>query len=197
MTSTMTTTGWTVAVQGGEPVPAEVTVTQEVEYVRSYSAVLPDPKWRYTDSHGHEHRWAQTGRNRGSDALPSLVASERHVPCDGSCGGVCGGEGYHITVYHCTGCGDEVEPEFVPDYEARSHGIPFKGMRSMSAELSGWPFQGKSVAHNRWFPAVMVDPQGDEVRARVMVTEYRYEGNMKPGTVHVSLAVRPEVTADV
>lgn len=59
-----------------------------VEYVRSLRAVLPDPAWRHVDEHGHEHRWAHTGRGvfGHADALPTLEGSRVPVACDGSCG---------------------------------------------------------------------------------------------------------------
>lgn len=195
MTSSMTSDGWTVSVDGGPPVPADVTVTQEWEYIRSYSAVLPDPKWRFIDSHGHEHRWAETGRDRGPDALPTLVQTYRHVECDGSCGNWdC--DGYDLPVWHCRECGDEVEPGFKPDYEAQTTGIPFEGMRSMSATVKAWPFGSRWVSGYKWMPAILVDPDGQEIRATVMLTEYERSMSMHGETAKVELAIRPEVTAD-
>ena len=93
--------------------------TGPVEYLRSERAVKPDPAWRATDTHGHEHRW-----HGDPPTLPTLVRSTEHVDCDGSCGGTCGGEGYERTVWHCARCGDPVEPGYVPDWTAREIGTP-------------------------------------------------------------------------
>lgn len=89
-----------------------------VDYVRSATAVKPDIDWAYTDGHGHTHRWHD-------GTLPTLVASNLQVDCDGSCGGVCGGEGYTTTQYHCVECEGLVEPGYVPDYQARTQGVRY------------------------------------------------------------------------
>jgi hypothetical protein len=80
----------TVTLDGGTPLPI-LEVTYEagpVDYIRSLRASLPDPSWQHVDAHGHEHRWARTGRDAmgHADALPTLRASGAHVACDGSCG---------------------------------------------------------------------------------------------------------------
>lgn len=40
-----------------------------------------------------------------------------------SCGGVCDGEGYSITVFECRTCGQEIEPRTQPDYSAMNPGL--------------------------------------------------------------------------
>lgn len=157
--TTVVGTNITIALDGQPPVPvSEVVITgPEIEYVRYERAVMPDPKWTFTDSHGHEHRWASTERedNVRDAALPTLTKSWVDVPCDGSCGGVCGGEGYSEIVWHCTACGDPVEPGYIPDYLARTSGIPVrKGYAEYTFTVGEVPF-----------------PQGDSYRQQ----EYRAE----------------------
>lgn len=137
---TATIHGWTIALDDHPPVPATLTVEPApVEYVRSYSAILPDPNWLFEDSHGHLHVWTETGRDRRG--LPSLVQSEEHRECNGLCGGVCQGEGYYVPVWHCVDCGDPVEPGVIPDREARDEGIPIVvGPSKVSATAWQWPF---------------------------------------------------------
>lgn len=97
----------------------------QIKYVRSLLAVLQDPSWSHTDSNGHIHRWVLTRREalRNPESLPTLVASQRHIDCDGTCGNWdCGG--YTITVWHCVTCGEQVEPGYIPDVEAQTTGIP-------------------------------------------------------------------------
>jgi hypothetical protein len=107
-----------VSIDGGPLLECELATEREVEYVRSLHAVKPDTQWAFVDSQGHQHQFAE-GR-----ALPTLTPQSEHVPCDGSCGGVCEGEGYHITVYTCSLCGDVVEPSWVPDHDAMTVGTP-------------------------------------------------------------------------
>jgi hypothetical protein len=92
-----------------------------VDYIRSLEASLPDPQWSHTDSHGHTHRWARTGRGWNTERdIPTLHPEVEHVDCDGD--DYC--EGYDITHWHCAQCGEQVEPGFIPDVQAQTTGIP-------------------------------------------------------------------------
>jgi hypothetical protein len=71
-------------------------------------APSPDPRWTFVDSAGHFHARDSKG------GLPTLVSKPEHVDCDGSCGGVCGGEGYTVVRCCCVICGEEVVPGTVP-----------------------------------------------------------------------------------
>lgn len=170
--------GWTIALDDHPPVPATLTVQPpEVEYIRSYSAVRPDPEWLFEDSHGHLHVWTETGRDRRGRGLPSLVESERHVECDGSCGGVCEGEGYHITVYYCADCGDEVEPGFVPDYQARTTGIPIEtGPQEARATVGQWPLGSGSFTGLDTHAAVMRSPDGRQITGKAVIAREEWGG---------------------
>jgi hypothetical protein len=129
MLQTVRTNDWTLTLDDGQtfPITEFKMDAAPVEYIRSESAVMPDPGWSATDTHGHVHRWASTDR-RDVDraaALPTLVASTEHIACEDA--GPClldGCEGYDITVWHCAVCGDKVEPGYRPDYQARTTGIP-------------------------------------------------------------------------
>lgn len=100
-----------------------------VEYW-STTATKPDSSWRYTDENGHKHRW-----KRGDDDTWRVTKSTtriEHVPCNGSCGNWdC--DGYDITVYECSECGERLKPGSVPDNGIRS--LP--GPRSVTAVVHG------------------------------------------------------------
>lgn len=92
-----------VRINDGEPVAAQLEMTRETQVVRSR---LPrkDPSWSSTDAAGHFHAYDDSG------ATPTLRAETVPMPCDGSCGGVCGGEGYTATRWTCRICGEETTP---------------------------------------------------------------------------------------
>lgn len=113
-----------VTINNGAPLPASLTIDQDVEMVRSDRATKPDPSWSYIDDSGHFHAYTQGGET------PTLDRRAEHVDCDGSCGGVCEGEGYTIDRYYCQICSQHVEPRFIPDYEARDIGVPVYTRRS-------------------------------------------------------------------
>jgi hypothetical protein len=100
-----------------------VSYETDVEYVRvePEHAVRPDPTWTHTDPAGHTHQWVD---HDGMLAVPTVRRERVHRPCDGSCGGVCGGEGWDETVLYCTGCDAQVEPRFTPDTAMAAHGVP-------------------------------------------------------------------------
>jgi len=116
-TSTLHST--TIRLDDGEPVRGELMVSREVETIYSELATKPDSAWEYTDPLGHWHAYADDG------SLPTLDAKREQVDCDGTCGGVCEGEGYEITRYYCRICSAPVDPARVPDH--RPHHI-----------LTGW-----------------------------------------------------------
>jgi hypothetical protein len=149
MDSVMTSTA-TVVIDGDGPYECEVEITQRVEMVRSWGATKPDPRWEHTDSHGHFHTFAEDG------SLPTLRTEIVEMPCDGSCDDVCGGEGYTITRYRCKICGDEVEPGYVPDYQARESGTPIMGPKDATVTIhSDRVFEERTVS-------VHVTANGDE-----------------------------------
>lgn len=111
-------------INGGTPWPCEVTIEQDTEWVPSDRATMPDPKWEFTDGNGHFHAFADKGE------LPTLNTEIVEMPCDGSCGGVCNGEGYTEHRYTCRICGEEIKPRWVPDWHARTVGVPISGPKS-------------------------------------------------------------------
>ncbi|MBO4272370.1 hypothetical protein [Microbispora triticiradicis] len=108
----------TASINNGQEWPCDVTIEQDVEYVRSELAMKPDPGWEFIDDAGHFHAFAEDGE------LPTLNSERVDVPCDGSCGGVCQGEGYTELRWTCRICEQEVKPGYVPDYKARTLGEP-------------------------------------------------------------------------
>ncbi len=98
-----------VTINDGPAMPGVLIIEQRFEVVFSDRATKPDPTWEHTDGAGHFHAYDRDGK------LPTLTPRSRHVDCDGSCGGVCGGEGYDVTDYLCSVCDELVEPGRVDD----------------------------------------------------------------------------------
>jgi hypothetical protein len=128
---TTATFGVLASINGGDFMSAEIRVEETVQYIRSETAVKPDPAWEHTDSNGHFHAFA------GNGETPTLRGYSIHVDCDGSCGGTCGGEGYDETHWECVICGEEVKPRFIPDQDARTTGIPVVTSRSSEVVVHG------------------------------------------------------------
>lgn len=127
----MSTISGQASINSSEFYPAEVRFDANVEHIISETATKPDPAWEHTDSNGHFHAFAEDGKT------PTLERYSVHVDCDGSCGGVCEGEGYDETHWKCAICGEEVEPRFIPDEEARTTGIPVVTSRWVNVTVRG------------------------------------------------------------
>lgn len=161
---TTATRRYTLTLDGHPPMPvAEFEMEPPpVTYVRSEGAAKPSTLWRHTDEHGHEHRWVD-------GELPTLTATTRHVECDGSCGGVCEGEGYDVTVWHCSACGDEVEPGRVPDYAARNVGTPI-----VTGPATGWAtVRGRPLGFGGEPIRGVLASDGEEVAVRASLHDVR------------------------
>jgi len=115
-------TGW---LNEGPPMRGTLTVTQECIDI-STAGPKADPLWKHVDGAGHFH--AMSG-----DSYPTLRDKAIHVPCDGSCGGVCEGEGYHRTEWSCILCSEVVKPGMIPG----PHHATMPGRYDWSAELEG------------------------------------------------------------
>lgn len=123
----------------------EGTLTVERDVVLIYGDHLrPDQGWTFVDAASHFHAYDQEGKT------PTLVGRLRHIPCDGTCGGVCGGEGYAVTDKHCRICDEVIRPATVQD----STPIPVTGP-------SRWSVR---VVHGRGAPY----PVGHRVTVRLM-----------------------------
>jgi len=122
----------TAYVEGEASARCELVVEQQME---SYTTNQPklNPHWVFHDGRGHEH--APEG-----DDLPTLFAWSEEMPCNGLCGGTCGGEGYFETTWWCRLCGEQVKPGTI----AGPHTFVVPGMRSWSATVYGRvPSQGE------------------------------------------------------
>ena len=102
-----------ITIDAGRTYLGTLIIEQGYEIIRSNIATKPDPGWEHIDTHGHFHAYDRDGK------LPTLVARSRHVDCDGSCGGVCGGEGYDVTEWFCVICDEQVEPGRLDDHGPR------------------------------------------------------------------------------
>jgi hypothetical protein len=93
--------------------PVSGTLSVEVEQIDVTVAVktAPDPRWEHVDQQGHYHAWTHDGQ------LPTLTAKDEHHDCTGEhfmgIGDTDGCEGYDVTVYMCTICGEKMEPATV------------------------------------------------------------------------------------
>lgn len=85
----------------------EVMVHHDVEVVRSRGPRF-DEGWSFSDAAGHFHAY-----NTEQVPFPTLDSESVAMPCDGSCGGVCEGEGYDVTKYSCRICDEEIEPGLI------------------------------------------------------------------------------------
>jgi hypothetical protein len=88
--------------------------TAEIIDVTSSTATKPAMGWTLVDDQSHFHAYDLKGE------LPTLIGRARHIDCDGSCGGVCGGEGYDIVEYFCVLCDQQIEPERISDTGQKS-----------------------------------------------------------------------------
>ena len=102
-----------IRINDGPPVHGELSIDREIITIRSEIATKPDPTWEYIDSAGHFHACS----TRAESDLPTLNRRTEHVDCDGSCGGVCEGEGYTVTRFSCAICGEDIEPGRIPFHE--------------------------------------------------------------------------------
>lgn len=66
----------------------------------------PDPGWERVDSNGHYHAYS----DGNGDSYPTLASRTIHHGCDGSCGGVCEGEGYTSEQLSCRICNEVIYP---------------------------------------------------------------------------------------
>lgn len=131
-----------------------VSVTSDVEYIRSDMNYKPAVGWTHTDPAGHDHSYVLDGD--GVPRLPTLECRLVHRDCNGGCGDhAC--EGYDVTVWHCRECDAVVEPGFVRD----------------TAPIPLWATNEHrlTVLHNRPIPnlvaaATLVWEQDGEVTAR-------------------------------
>lgn len=117
ISDTHTATG-TATINNQAEWPCEFVISDRTDYVWSSTATKPDPRWEFIDTAGHFHTFTKDGD------LPTLNSEGVRMPCDGSCGGTCNGEGYTVTRWTCRICGQEVEPGYVPDEGARTMGVP-------------------------------------------------------------------------
>lgn len=161
--STRIRTGGTLTLDGGTQIPVD-----HLEFVgpevHTEEGWIPDTTWTHTDSNGHLHAyWLPTGdrkrpgRDDGDPQTPTLMASSRHVECDGSCGGVCDGEGYYEPVWHCIACGDEVTPGVKRGTITIQLDTGHIALRSTSHSIDGGVLMPKQLPMT---PATLLYPSG-------------------------------------
>ncbi len=114
--------GW---LNEGTPMRGTLKVWQERIDV-STSGPKPDPLWTFVDAAGHFHA-------RSGDGYPTLRSKSVNQPCDGSCGGICQGEGYSTTEWSCVLCSEQVHPGAIPG----PHYESMPGRYDWTAELEG------------------------------------------------------------
>lgn len=149
----------TVQVNDGPPVGGELVVEREVQYVESLHQVKPDMRWQFVDAEGHWHAFSLDR----DEQLPTLTWKTIPVPCDGSCGGVCEGEGTTRTEYRCRICDEVIEPGWVPDPGPHSIGglwnwrlvvqcyVPLGSFVTVRVSTPGGEFFGVALPHDGIF----------------------------------------------
>lgn len=167
-----------------------LSVREDVERVRVAGAVKPRPGWVGVDAAGHEHRWVKVPGSP-HEHVSDADRVERHVPCDGSCGGVCEGEGYTVRVWVCRRCNSDVEPGYVDDWYARDVGVPLTVTREYTIDMP--------LPTDQPTPTVLVDahfeyPHGDTLVVTPLAqqmhqAEATYRGSTTPGAVSAARAV--------
>lgn len=127
LVSAMKYTGRAV-IDGGEELPCEIVIEQQMLRERTR---LPrqDRAWTMVDAQGHFHAVDEDG------GYPTLDRRVEHRGCDGSCGGVCQGEGYDVEAYTCTICGEDIEPGLLHG----EHELTVPGLKSWRATVNGYP----------------------------------------------------------
>lgn len=96
------------SINGSPNLPASLTIETEQITIESCTATRPDLRWERVDRAGHFHAYSSDG------TLPTLEARDEQMPCPGGCDDP-GCDGYTVTHYQCVICGEEIEPERVPD----------------------------------------------------------------------------------
>lgn len=110
-----------------------------------------DSNWTAVDSAGHFH--AMSGKE-----YPTLRSREIPVPCDGSCGGVCEGEGTSRTEWSCRICREMVKPKRIPG----PHYATMGGRMDWRVELEGFSIGDFMLGHGD--ASVRFDASGPEPR---------------------------------
>lgn len=77
----------------------ELTFEQDGEWIHG-SRRVPDPKWRTTDSHGHEHRHTE-----GPDLYPTLTTVQGEPYWCADCR-----DEHQDSWYECRQCGEKITP---------------------------------------------------------------------------------------
>jgi hypothetical protein len=157
----------TISINGSGFYPAEVSLETDVQHVMDDRATKPDPAWEHTDSNGHFHAFAAGGKT------PTLATYMVHVDYDGSCGGVCEGEGYDETHWKCVICGEEAHPRFVPDEETRTVGVPIMSRRWWAIKVHG---DGPVPGQERLDGTVTLNPTPTRATLRVRTEDQELVG---------------------
>lgn len=114
----------TVHIDNGSALAAKLEISRE-QITQHTNTGRPDLRWTHLDKASHWHAYDRDG------TLPTLRAQEAPRPCDGSCGGVCQGEGYSVTIHHCRICDEQIEP----GWEAGPHTIVLPGLTEWWIDL--------------------------------------------------------------
>lgn len=116
-----------VRINSGDPVPGLLRIEQEMIQEQT-NLPQPDMGWTFIDAAGHFHAFS------ADRELPTLDAHREHKPCDGSCGGLCGGEGFDEVWYSCRICQEKIKPGSV----AGPHTFTVPGFKHWSV-TARWP----------------------------------------------------------
>lgn len=111
--------------------PVEAVLQNQVHRIKSAFAMMGDPAWSAVDSKGHFHAFSDRQK------LPTLGKAERVVG-DGVIPKDMDPEDVDYEDYYvCLICGEEVEPRWIPDVEAREVGSTVEIGRSIVFDVVG------------------------------------------------------------
>lgn len=118
----------TVCINNGEPRVGSFQLKRPMD-VEASNLPRPNPRWEMVDSNGHYHAYSTE-----PPEYPTLDTRPEHVECDGSCGGVCEGEGYSVTKYLCRICHEEIKPGLLQG----PHFIQIEGLWEWELAVDGY-----------------------------------------------------------
>lgn len=82
---------------------AQLQIRRDIQQIPT-ALPRPDPSWTFTDAAGHFHAYSE------DKTYPTLLERSEHRDCDGSCGGVCEGDGYTVVIRECRICREVIQP---------------------------------------------------------------------------------------
>lgn len=103
--------------------------------------------------------------------LPTATEGTEHIPCDGTCDDV-GCEGYDLPVWHCTECGEQLEPGHRREWGHYLEHVT--GWPRIMLATDGSPFPAATILGGMDIPPAVLEDDGHRVAGRVVVLEHEF-----------------------